>query len=83
MEKIERIREEIKNANARIREREQENEKRAAELVKAWKREGDKFKKYDITPAEQENNERLERAMANAEQENKRDKIRAEMGKGE
>ena len=79
MEKIEKIREEIKNANARIREREQENEKRAAELVKAWKREGDKFKKYDITPAEQENNERLERAMANAEQENKRDKIRAEI----
>ena len=79
MEKIERIREEIKNANARIREREQENEKRAAELVKAWMREGDKFKKRDITPAEQENNERLERAMASAEQENKRDKIRAEI----
>lgn len=79
MEKIERIREEVKNANARIREREQENEKRAAELVKAWKREGDKFKKYDITPAEQESNERLERAMANAEQENKRDKLRAEI----
>ena len=79
MEKIEKIREEIKNANARIREREQENETRAAELVKAWTREGDKFKKHDITPAEQENNERLERAMANAEQENKRDKLRAEI----
>lgn len=79
MEKIEKIREEIKNANARIREREQENDKRAAEIVKAWKREGDKIKKHDITPAEQENNERLERAMANAEQENKRDKIRAEI----
>ena len=34
MEKIERIREEIKNANARIREREQENDKRAAELLR-------------------------------------------------
>lgn len=79
MEKIEKIREEIKNANARIKEREQENDKRAAEIVTAWKREGDKFKKYDITPAEQENNERLERAMVNAEQENKRDKIRAEI----
>ena len=79
MEKIEKIREEIKNANARIREREQENDKRAAEIVTAWTREGDKFKRRDITPAEQENNERLERAMVNAEQENKRDKIRAEI----
>lgn len=79
MERNEKIREEIKNANARIREREQENDKRAAEIVTAWTRDGDKFKKHDITPAEQENNERLERAMVNAEQENKRDKLRAEI----
>lgn len=79
MEQIEKIREEIKNANARIKEREQENDKRAAEIATPWTREGGKFKRRDITPAEQENNERLERAMVKAEQENKRDKLRAEI----
>lgn len=79
MKTAEEIKKEITETNARIAEREQENDKRAAELVTAWTRDGDKFKKHDITPAEQENNERLERAMVNAEQENTRDKLRAEI----
>lgn len=80
MEKIEKIREEIKNASTRIREREQKNAAEADKIITAW----DKLRAgggqaLTLTEAERKRNDEITARIAEREQENKRDKLRAEI----
>lgn len=80
MEKIEKIREEIKNANARIKEREQKNTADAEKIITAWgKLRAGGGKAETLTEAERKHNDAITAKIADREQENKRDKIRAEI----
>lgn len=80
MEKIEKIREEIKNANARIKEREQKNTAEADKIITAWgKLRACGGKAETLTEAERKRNDEITARIAEREQENKRDKLRAEI----
>lgn len=80
MEKIEKIREEIKNANARIKERENANKADAKKIITAWgKLRAGSGKAETLTEAERKHNDEITARIAEREEENKRDKLRAEI----
>lgn len=80
MEQIEKIREEIKNANARIKEREQKNTADADKIITAWgKLRAGGGKAETLTEAERKRNDEITARIAEREQKNKRDKLRAEI----
>lgn len=80
MEKIEKIREEIKNASARIRERENANKADADKIITAWgKLRAGGGQALTLTEAERKHNDEITARIADREQENKRDKLRAEI----
>lgn len=80
MEKIEKIREEIKNANARIKERENANKADADKIITAWgKLRAGGGQALTLTEAERKRNDEITARIAEREQENTRDKLRAEI----
>lgn len=80
MKTINEIREEIKSANARIAEREQKNKAEAEKIITAWgKLRAGGGQALTLTEAERKHNDEITARIADREQENTRDKLRAEI----
>lgn len=80
MKTAEEIKKEITEANARIKTRENANEADADKIITAWgKLRAGGGKALTLTEAERKHNDEITARIADREQENKRDKLRAEI----